>query len=440
MNAGTLRAVLVEPALTSDLAPLLEDRPFALLPVGNRPLIENLVSVLAEVGVGEIQICNQRETARLAAVLGDGSRWGVRLTVTQAEDLEQAWAEVGSHADGLNTVIALRMDLRISARDLGAACAQLAAAGTPGCGQLLGLGGSPLPGFVFGPGHAAGGEPMMLDVAGADTIDGLESYWLANLRAMRRHAARHHPERRFGTATFVDAEAVVSASAELEDRCLIGARARIGPRVRIGTDSVIGMDVYLGEGCEIEQTVVLPGTVLGPHLRLRRKIVDGHWMIDVPSGVITHVDDPLIIGRIDNRNERGLTSAIAERAAGAFALAAVALPVIALAAGRWLRGRRAFERQVLRVASDRGLDGALLYRQVPVVNLVAGRDDWARLPWLMQVLRGRLPLIAETATPGVFDARFGGQGSVRALAGSLRSLLRRSPPSAAGGEVAAVSE
>lgn len=438
MNAGTLRAVLVEPALTSDLAPLLEDRPFALLPVGNRPLIENLVSVLAEVGVGEIQICNQRETARLAAVLGDGSRWGVRVTVTQAEDLEQAWAEVGSYADGLNTVIVLRMDLRINARDLGAACAQLAAAGTPGYGQMFGFGGSPLPGFVFSAGQAAaGGEPIMLNVGGAEIIDGLESYWRANLRAMRRHASRHHPERLFGTATFIDAEAVVSASAELEDRCLIGARARIGPRVRIGNDSVIGMDVYLGEGCEIEQTVVLPGTVLGPHLRLRRKIVDGHWMIDVPSGVITHVDDPLIIGRIDNRNERGLTSAIAERAAGALALAAVALPVIAWAAWSRLRGHRAFERQVLRVASDRGIDGAMLYEQVPVVKLVAGREDWARLPWLVQVLRGRLPLIAETATPGVFDARFGRHGSIRALAGGLWSLLL---PSAVTGDVATVSE
>ena len=76
------------------MRPLTDTTPKPLLPVGGKPLIAWHIEKLAALGVGEIVVNIAHLADRFPAVLGDGSRYGVRLTWSHegAEPLETGGA------------------------------------------------------------------------------------------------------------------------------------------------------------------------------------------------------------------------------------------------------------------------------------------------------------------------------------------------------------
>ena len=65
------------------LRPLTYQRPKALLPVLNRPLISYELELLGRYGVAEVILAAGYQAERLRPALGDGSRWGVELRCVQ---------------------------------------------------------------------------------------------------------------------------------------------------------------------------------------------------------------------------------------------------------------------------------------------------------------------------------------------------------------------
>jgi glucose-1-phosphate thymidylyltransferase len=62
------------------LRPITHTRSKQLVPVANKPIVEYAIEHLAEVGITEIGVVIGETGDEIRAVLGDGSRWGVRLT------------------------------------------------------------------------------------------------------------------------------------------------------------------------------------------------------------------------------------------------------------------------------------------------------------------------------------------------------------------------
>lgn len=62
------------------LRPLTDRTPKPLLPVGPKPIIEHTLELLQESGISEVYISICYLADRLERSLGDGSRWGVRIT------------------------------------------------------------------------------------------------------------------------------------------------------------------------------------------------------------------------------------------------------------------------------------------------------------------------------------------------------------------------
>jgi hypothetical protein len=62
------------------LRPLTLDRPKPMLPIAGRPLLEHLVALLAAHGIREIAINLHYHPEAIVDHLGDGSRFGVRIT------------------------------------------------------------------------------------------------------------------------------------------------------------------------------------------------------------------------------------------------------------------------------------------------------------------------------------------------------------------------
>lgn len=74
------RAMLLAAGRGERMRPLTDHTPKALLPVRGRPLIVHHLEKLGALGVREVVINLAWLGAQIRAALGDGSRWGVRLT------------------------------------------------------------------------------------------------------------------------------------------------------------------------------------------------------------------------------------------------------------------------------------------------------------------------------------------------------------------------
>ena len=69
------------------LAPLTDDWPKALFPIGDRPAISYIFEILKQYGIKEIVLNLHHLGDLIEKTLGDGSRYSVRLTYSQEDDL-----------------------------------------------------------------------------------------------------------------------------------------------------------------------------------------------------------------------------------------------------------------------------------------------------------------------------------------------------------------
>ncbi len=79
-------AVIVAGGFGTRLLPLTARRPKHLLNVGGVPFLEHQISRLAEAGVDHVVLATSYHAELFEPVLGDGSRWGVRLDYVQEEE------------------------------------------------------------------------------------------------------------------------------------------------------------------------------------------------------------------------------------------------------------------------------------------------------------------------------------------------------------------
>lgn len=117
-------AVIVAGGFGTRLLPLTMHRPKHLLEVGGVPFLEHQVSRLAAAGVRHVVLATSYRAELFAPVLGDGSRWGVRLTYVQEEEPLGTGGAIRNVADALapdpeGAVVVLNGDV-LSGHDLAA--------------------------------------------------------------------------------------------------------------------------------------------------------------------------------------------------------------------------------------------------------------------------------------------------------------------------------
>jgi len=78
-----MKAVILAGGLGTRLKPLTEAIPKPLLPIGEQSLLEVQISRLREHGFDEIFVATNYKSDYISAFFGDGSRYGVRLQISQ---------------------------------------------------------------------------------------------------------------------------------------------------------------------------------------------------------------------------------------------------------------------------------------------------------------------------------------------------------------------
>jgi mannose-1-phosphate guanylyltransferase len=84
--SSDVEAIIVAGGFGTRLKPLTTRHPKHLLNVGGVPFLEHQITRLAQAGVQHIVLATSYQADRFEPVLGDGSRWGVRLDYVQEEE------------------------------------------------------------------------------------------------------------------------------------------------------------------------------------------------------------------------------------------------------------------------------------------------------------------------------------------------------------------
>ncbi|MGI8900007.1 MAG: sugar phosphate nucleotidyltransferase [Nocardioides sp.] len=119
-----VEAVIVAGGFGTRMLPLTARRPKHLLEVGGVPFLEHQVSRLAEAGVGHVVVATSYHADLFEPVLGDGSRWGIRLSYVREEEPLGTAGAIRNVADALDpgpdgAVVILNGDI-LSGHDLAA--------------------------------------------------------------------------------------------------------------------------------------------------------------------------------------------------------------------------------------------------------------------------------------------------------------------------------
>lgn len=415
------------------LQPLTLDRPAALLPVANRPLIEHLLEHLVRHRVREATVCLHHRPYPIETYLGDGTRWGLRLRYAlERRPLGPAGA-VRAVAARWTEPVLVAFATALTTADLAKALAfhqvrgsalTLVVVPAGGGGEIqlddeAGIVTGDTPGSVtydftglaildpralsFGPARApcdltddlvpgliaAGAavhayvtaEPGVLVRTPADLA-------LANRRALGEYLpglVLPGFETRRGIR--ISRGAVVHRSARLVPPVLVGANAVIGRAVTV-EGTVVGQDVVVGAGSTVRNSVLLERTYVGRGLWLDGALVDRDRIRRVEAGTWTTVGDPRLFG--DTRAPlRSRPGSLAGRLfAVMLVIAAVPMwaplgAVLALETrGRPLRARR--------VVGGRGDASLWCVRVTGPVGRFLRRLGLVRGPYLWSVVRGDL--------------------------------------------------
>ena len=81
-----MKAVILAGGLGHRLKPFSEIIPKPLLPLGDQSILEIQIGALRRAGVDEVFVATNYKSALLEAFLGDGSRLGLRVTISREEE------------------------------------------------------------------------------------------------------------------------------------------------------------------------------------------------------------------------------------------------------------------------------------------------------------------------------------------------------------------
>lgn len=381
------RLLLIEPAPTASLAPLLERRPFPLLPVANRPLLDALFRALAEAGQPAAELFLHGDPRRVRRYVEDGHAWGLQLRCHSVRAPSALLAEPLRAATVLNGpgVVA---SLALPPARLAAWLAEGAPAPLVDAGGHLVAARYAADGTLVGPDSA---QVLPTDAL----IDTPAALWQLNQQLLATLDGRPRPERPLAPGVRVGNPARVAASARLTAPCLVGEHAWVGGGAVIGPATLLGRGVAVGADSRLEGCLVLEESDLGPGSALSRQIVDGNRVIDVDSGACVYVDDPaLFAARSRKAGRRTPATFLLEAALSVVILLLAALPLALHALYTLLRGRAPWQRETRHLPDRRALDGSLLFRPIRLWTLAGeAHPHWRRIPWLLAVLASRLPLL-----------------------------------------------
>jgi NDP-sugar pyrophosphorylase family protein len=235
-----MNTLLICPVHRSQVSRLSEHHPLVLAPILGKCLLEYWLEYLASRGDRDVRIIASDRPEQIRILVGDGSRWGLRVEVMTQSD----------------TVADIPPD-HVVIMD-----------------HLPGLGGVPL----------------------------FESYqaWFKALQTWMPYAGR--PERigrrEMKPGISVGMHARVSASAKLHAPCWIGEHCVVSANAVIGPGAILEDRAFVGSGACITQSVIGPETLVGEYTLVEQSLANGNLLINWENRSCLEVPDAFLLSSL----------------------------------------------------------------------------------------------------------------------------------------------
>jgi mannose-1-phosphate guanylyltransferase len=338
----SVQAVILVGGKGTRLQPLTTNRPKPIVPLVDRPFMAYMLEWVASHGIEDVIMCCGFLADSLIEELGDGSRFGVRLTWVQESEprgtagaLKLAEEHLHGRFVMLNGDVLTDMDLtaQLEHHD------RVGAVGTLGLvpvedpssyGLVRLHEDTSVKGFLEKPNVddidtdliSAGAyvlEREVLDMIPPDRMVSIEREVWPRLVGKGLYGCEHRgaywmdigtPQRYLdATADIlawrvrtrvtermvdgpVDPGATVHRRSTVSRASLVDTGASIGPRVTIGPGSVVGRDVQIADDVILENAVVLEGATIGSGVRLRDCVVG----VGARIGDNVHLSEAAMVG------------------------------------------------------------------------------------------------------------------------------------------------
>lgn len=419
----TMRVLIFADRLGRELEPLTERTCVALLPVVGKPVLEHTLDALVAAGLRRAIIALSPFADELRAVIGNGSRWGMRLdyVLTCGEEDPEAVAERSqSRQDG--EFLALRGDILQGgalqdflerASEVAGSVVQGRVAGMPASLCLHRAGGrgglEPLR-WSIEPAAAPPIWPMVeLPEAVLNRLESPRAYHRANLDAAAgRFPGLVVPGRRMALGLTVGDRSQVSPRSLRQGIAFVGGQCRVESSVEFHGEVVVADRVIVDRHTTLHDSVVLPDTYIGELVDVRNAIVWGNRMIRVDTGAVLPVVETFLLTDLREATLNGTLAEPLNRLLGLLALA-LSLPLwpLALVAALTVNVNAPLRRVPLRGNRlEFGEFGNRRRRVFDAWEWTTAIPVLRHLPRLLAVVSGDLRLVgAEPLTPAQADSR-----------------------------------
>lgn len=295
-----LRAVVIATATASYREPFGADFPVALMPYGAQTISEHMIESLANAGVTHIDLVVSDRPEAIRSILGNGRRWGVSLNWHLAKDPARPYDGLRAlDLMGCRRVLIGHVDRVIAGVSaLNMVNQDKVALYIDGFDQLSWAGWASM----------SGAKVMAAVEAGA--LDPRQNDWrmfegermmLSRELCMRVHDARSLLDAQKSVLEMMDVpptwikrpwgaqspKSHVDAAAQIEGPVLIGPGCFVGPRSSIGPHVVLTRNVVVSSDTQIENSLVMPDTLIGDGLSVADSVVSGNSLSNLRLDVHT---------------------------------------------------------------------------------------------------------------------------------------------------------
>lgn len=411
---------------------VMADRyPSCLLPLMDRPFVQHLVEYFTGQGVTEFRIVACHLPGEIRRALGNGERWGVKISYHLVRDPERPYRLLNSDTlfkNGKN-VLLIHGDLLVTV-DIGKEKPSDESCGpvlyTRSSGPSGEKGGSVWTGLAWlnsgcsasiGRGldrgtlfsrllSGEGAGEVTVDSASIIAVRSCRDLVSANKRLLAgEFSGLGRGGRKVQDGVWLSRNISIHPTARLTPPVYVGADCRIDKRVRLGPFSVVGKNCILDKGATVEDSVVFPGSYLGEGVALKNAVVDRNCLVNLGLGTEITVNDDFILGDLGRMEQGGMLKIFVSRFL-ALALLSFLFPVLGgMLCYRWVaKGEGMFHGdEVVRLpaAMDRTLwKRYTLFRLHPMgmercndYGKPAGHFLYRFLPALINVVKGDLCLV-----------------------------------------------
>ncbi|MFO1424548.1 MAG: NDP-sugar synthase [Candidatus Competibacteraceae bacterium] len=340
-----MQALIFADRLGRELEPLTERTCVALLPVVGKRVLEHTLEALVAAGVREAVVAISPFADQVRAVIGDGSRWGMRLDYVLTQGEEDPDAMVERYQNRIQAeVLVLRGDVL-----RGAALGEfLRRAGEIGGPIVLGRAvDAPISLCLNRAAGRDGLEPLCwtreprtpgsawpvveLPTGALNRLDSLAAYHRANLDAAAgRFPGLIVPGRQVALGLTVGLRSKVSPRSLRQGIAFVGRNCRIEPSAAFHGEVVIANRVIVDRHVILRDSVILSDTYIGELLEVQNAIVWGNHLIRVDTGAVLPVIETFLLADLRQVTLSGTLAEPLNRVLGALLLA-VSLPLWPLA-------------------------------------------------------------------------------------------------------------